>query len=215
MWVVKLGGSLASDPVLQPWLALLAELGGGRVTVVGGGGGFADEARRLQGLWQFNDLAAHNMAVLAMVQTAYQLLALQPLLQPVARLADIARTLQGGRTALWLPFELQRAWPDATTHWGYTSDSIALDLARHLNAERLVLVKSCEVDEMQDLAAMGRAGVVDSEFAARAAGAPFPINLLGKNELNGMRALLLGAGRHGGLVDAGARAGAGGQAGCA
>jgi len=205
MWVVKIGGSLTSDPLLQPWLALLAELGGGRVTVVGGGGGFADEARRLHGLWQFNELAAHNMAVLAMVQTAYQLHALQPLLQPVARLADIPRTLQGGRTALWLPFELQRPWPDATTHWGHTSDSIALDLARQLNAERLVVVKSCEVDEMQDLAALGRAGVVDSEFAGRAAGAPFPINLLGKNDLNRMRALLLGAGRHGGLADAQAR----------
>jgi aspartokinase-like uncharacterized kinase len=205
MWVVKIGGSLTSDPLLQPWLALLAEVGGGRVTVVGGGGGFADEARRLQGLWQFNDLAAHNMAVLAMVQTAYQMHALQPLLQPVARLADIARTLRGGRTALWLPFELQRPWPDATTHWGHTSDSIALDLARQLNAERLVVVKSCEVDEMQDLAALGRAGVVDSEFAGRAAGAPFPINLMGKNDLNRMRALLLGAGRHGGLADAQAR----------
>lgn len=219
MWVVKLGGSLASDPVLQPWLALLAELGGGRVTVVGGGGGFADEARRLQGLWQFNDLAAHNMAVLAMVQTAYQLHALQPLLQPVARRADIPRALQGGRAALWLPYELQRSWPDATTHWGHTSDSIALDLARQLNAERLVVVKACEVDERQDLTALGRAGVVDSEFAARAAGAPFPINLLGKNELDGMRALLLGAGRQGGLDDAVAGAGAvvfaGGQAGCA
>jgi len=205
MWVVKLGGSLGSDPALQPWLDLLAELGAGRVTVVGGGGGFADEARRLQGLWQFNDLAAHNMAVLAMVQTAYQLHALQPLLQPVARLADIPRTLQGGRTALWLPFELQRPWPDATTHWGHTSDSIALDLARQLNAERLVVVKSCEVDEKQDLAALSRAGMVDSEFAERAAGASFPINLLGKNDLKRMRTLLLGAGRRGGL--AGARSG--------
>ena len=96
MWVVKLGGSLGNDPVLPQWLAMLTQLGGGRVTVVSGGGGFADEARRLQGLWQFNDLAAHNMAVLAMVQTAYQLHAIQPLLQPVARLADIPQVLRGG-----------------------------------------------------------------------------------------------------------------------
>ena len=29
MWVVKLGGSLCSDPVLPQWLELLAQLGGG------------------------------------------------------------------------------------------------------------------------------------------------------------------------------------------
>lgn len=196
MWVVKLGGSLGNDPVLPHWLTLLTQLGGGRVTVVSGGGGFADEARRLQGLWQFSDLTAHNMAVLAMVQTAYQLHALQPLLQPVERLADVPRVLRGGQTALWLPFELHRQWPDATTHWGHTSDSIALDLARRLNAERLVVVKSCAVDLSQNLAELGRAGVVDDEFAGRSADAPFPISLLGKNDLDGMRSLLLGDGRH-------------------
>ncbi len=197
MWVVKLGGSLGSDPVLPQWLSLLAQLGGGRVAVVGGGGGFADEARRLQGLWQFNDLAAHNMAVLAMVQTAYQLHAIQPQLQPVSRLAEIPRMLQGGHTALWLPFELQRQWPDATTHWGHTADSIALDLARRLNAERLVVVKSCAIDVSHSLSQLGEAGVVDAEFASLSADAPFPISLLGKDDLDTMRALLLDDGRHG------------------
>lgn len=197
MWVVKIGGSLGTDPVLPQWLKLLTQLGGGRVAVVSGGGGFADEARRLQGLWQFNDLAAHNMAVLAMVQTAYQLHALHPQLQPVARWADIPRMLHSGHTALWLPFELQRQRPDATTHWGHTSDSIALDLARRLNAERLVLVKSCAVESSQSLAELGRAGVVDAEFAGRSADAPFPISLLGKDDLDGMRALLLDHGRYG------------------
>ena len=41
MWVVKIGGSLNNDPVLTQWLELLAQLGGGRVTLVCGGGGFA------------------------------------------------------------------------------------------------------------------------------------------------------------------------------
>ena len=69
MWVVKLGGSLNNDPLLPEWLELLAQLGGGRVTLVCGGGGFADEVRRSQDLWKFDDLAAHNMAVLAMAQS--------------------------------------------------------------------------------------------------------------------------------------------------
>lgn len=196
MWVVKIGGSLGNDPVLPQWLDVLTQLGGGRVTVVSGGGGFADEARRLQGLWQFNDLAAHNMAVLAMVQTAYQLHALHPQLQPVARQADIPRVLHAGHTALWLPFELQRVQAEPQTHWGHTSDSIALDLARRLNAERLVVVKSCELHDGDSLDALGRDGVLDTGFASLAADVSFPITLLGKNELHTLRSLLLGHSTH-------------------
>ena len=48
MWVVKIGGSLCGDPVLLQWLDLLTQLGGGRVTIVCGGGSFADEVRRVQ-----------------------------------------------------------------------------------------------------------------------------------------------------------------------
>jgi aspartokinase-like uncharacterized kinase len=66
MWVVKIGGSLGQDPLLPQWLTLLTQLGAGRVALVAGGGGFADEARRLHNLWHFGDVAAHNMAVLAM-----------------------------------------------------------------------------------------------------------------------------------------------------
>jgi 5-(aminomethyl)-3-furanmethanol phosphate kinase len=195
MWVVKLGGSLGSDPLLPDWLDLLAQLGGGRVTVVAGGGGFADEARRIQGHWQLDDLAAHNMAVLAMAQTAYQLHALNPALRLATRKADIRRVLHSCQTALWLPFELQRDTPDATTHWGHTSDSIALDLAQRLNAERLVLVKSCDIDPRLSLAELCGNGVVDRQFAELSEGVAFPISLLHKADLATMRSLLLDGGR--------------------
>jgi aspartokinase-like uncharacterized kinase len=192
MWVVKIGGSLCDDPVLPQWLELLAELGGGRVTVVCGGGSFADEVRRAQAHWQFNDLAAHNMAVLAMAQTAYQLHALNPALLLTTRKTDIRRVLHKGRTALWLPFELQRDEPDGLTHWGATSDTIALDLARKLNAERLVMIKSCVIDPQLSLAELGEAGVLDRGFAASSVGASFPIEIIHKANLARMRALLLG-----------------------
>jgi aspartokinase-like uncharacterized kinase len=192
MWIVKLGGSLCADPVLPQWLDLLAQLGGGRVTLVGGGGSFADEVRRLQSHWKFNDLAAHNMAVLAMAQTAYQLNAMNPALQLASSRSDIRRVLHKGQTALWLPFELQREQADAQTNWEVTSDSLALDLARRLNAERLVVVKSCRIEPKATLAQLSEEGVVDKRFASLAEGAAFPIEILHKDELDAMRALLFG-----------------------
>lgn len=195
MWIVKIGGSLSGDPLLPDWLELLAKLGGGRVTVVCGGGTFADEVRRVQAHWAFDDLAAHNMAVLAMAQTAYQFNALNPMLQLTTSKTDIRRVLQKGRTAMWLPFELQRDEPDANSTWDATSDSIALDLARKLNAERMVVVKSCTIDPMLSLAQLGDAGVVDRRFATLSEGTSFPIEILHKSELDRMRALLLADGR--------------------
>lgn len=193
MWVVKLGGSLAMDPALPHWLDLLAQLGGGRVTIVCGGGPLADEVRRAQSLWQFNDLAAHNMAVLAMAQFGYQLQAMKPSLHLAPRRADVASVLHKGRAAIWLPFELQRSKSDSRTNWGASADTIALDLACELNAERLVIVKSCSVDPEQSLAQLSSAGLLDAGFDGRARGVAFPIDVLDKTELQRMRSLLLGA----------------------
>ena len=196
MWIVKIGGSLNSNPLLPAWLDLLTQCGGGRVTVVCGGGGFADEVRRSQAQWQFSDLSAHNMAVLAMAQTAYLMHGLNPALQLTRSKADIRRVLHNGQTALWLPFELQRDQPDANTDWDVTSDSIALDLARRMNAERLVVVKSCEIDPNASLAQLTEAGIVDRRFASLSDDVAFPINIVHHNEIGRMRALLLGVLRY-------------------
>jgi 5-(aminomethyl)-3-furanmethanol phosphate kinase len=195
MWVVKLGGSLNTDPVLPEWLEMLAWLGGGRVIVVCGGGTFADEVRRAQAHWQVDDLPAHNMAVLAMAQTAFLAHGLNPSLRLASSQEEIRQVLHGGHAALWLPYEWVREHADAQTNWELSSDSIALDLARRLNAERLVVVKSCAIDPGASLAELGAAGVLDRRFAGDAHGAAFPIEIVHKAELARMRSLLLGDGR--------------------
>src|SRR3954449_8084993 len=137
MWIVKLGGSLAQDPRLVSWLAMLAELGGGRVTVVPGGGPFADAARASQAHWRFADLPAHNMAVLAMAQTAHLFHALEPRLALAADEEGIRRVLHAGQPALWLPTMLLRDAPDLLTNWEVTSDSLSVWLGGLVNAEDL------------------------------------------------------------------------------
>jgi 5-(aminomethyl)-3-furanmethanol phosphate kinase len=191
MWVVKIGGSLCGDPLLPAWLTLLGQLGGGRIALVCGGGTLADEVRHLQERWDTDDLSAHNMAVLTMVQNAYLLNSLNPALRLVNREADIGPTLRRGGVALWQPLELLRHQPDPATNWRHTSDSIALALARRLNAERLVLVKSCSVDAGLDVDQLVDAAVLDDGFGPLARQAGLPIDVLSRDEGEGLRELLL------------------------
>lgn len=169
-WVFKLGGSLNTHPRLRRWLALAAHEGAGRVVVVPGGGAFADEARRLQAHWRFDDLAAHNLAVLAMVQSGLMLCALEPALQR-ADDEDAAReALRAGRSAVWLPFDLLRDTPDELTSWEVTSDSLALRLAGRLGAAALAVVKSAPVPAQAAWADLQSTGLLDARFAAWAGG---------------------------------------------
>ena len=192
MWIVKLGGSLSRDARLPRWLKMLAELGGGRVVVVPGGAAFADAVRDAQGHWGFDDLTAHNMAVLAMAQTAHLLHALEPRLALAADEDAIRRAQHAGQAVLWMPLTLLRDAPDIITSWEVTSDSLALWLARRLNAERLVVVKACEVRRPHTLKELAELGLVDRRFDQWADGAPFPIEVVECDDLERVRDALLG-----------------------
>jgi len=192
MWIVKLGGSLTHDPRVALWLAMLAELGGGRVTVVPGGGVFAEAVRASQRHWHFADLPAHNMAVLAMAQTAHLFHALEPRLTLASDEAGIRRALHAGQPALWLPFGVLRDAPDLLTTWDVTSDSLALWLARVLNAERLVLVKACKVPAGCTFGELSALGMLDARFEDWSRDAPFPIEVVECDALEHVRDALLG-----------------------
>lgn len=177
---------------LPRWLELIARLGGGRVAIVPGGGSFADAVRRAQQLWQVDDLAAHNMAVLAMAQTACLFRALCPALCPAHSDAEIRNVLHRGQVAVWVPMQALREQRDATTNWDTTSDSLALALARRLNAERLVLVKSRDAALDTGPDDWAASGLVDARFPTLAREASFPIDLVDRESTHQLRALLLG-----------------------
>ena len=94
MWVVKIGGSLSHDPSLRLWLTELREVGGGRVVIVPGGGDFADRVRQYQSEWQFDDLAAHNMCLLAMTQYGLMMQGVLPDLVIASSEAKVRRALR-------------------------------------------------------------------------------------------------------------------------
>ena len=196
MWIVKLGGSLSRDARLPRWLQMLAELGRGRVVVVPGGAAFADAVRAAQRHWGFDDLTAHNMAVLAMAQTAHMLHAIEPRLVLAADEQAIRSAQHAGQAVLWMPLSLLRDAPDIITSWEVTSDSLALWLARRLNAERLVVVKACEVKRPHTLQELSAMGLVDRRFDQWAREAAFPIEVVECDDLDRVRDTLIGGTAH-------------------
>ncbi|MGH8778010.1 aspartate kinase [Paraburkholderia sp.] len=191
MWVVKIGGSLSHEPMLRRWLTELCELGGGRVVIVPGGGDFADKVRQYQSEWCFDDLAAHNMCLLAMTQYAILMQGVLPELVLASSEAKIRRALRDGHVAVWMPTALMRDTPDAMSNWDTTSDSLAAWLSTMLNAERLIVVKSCPIGADDGLDTLAAAGVVDRRFADYVNDANYVVELFNKDNVELMRDRLL------------------------
>lgn len=191
IWVVKLGGSLLRDERLRAWLDLLAEHGAGRVVIVPGGGPFADAARAMQAQWALDDVHGHNMAVLGMAQTAQVIHGLCPVVQMADDAAALRGILQHAGIALWQPLDLLRDRADALTSWEVTSDSLAVWLARRIDAARVVLVKSCAIPDHGDLEALAEMGIVDRQFPQSAVNFPGTITLLACDRLQTLRRALL------------------------
>lgn len=171
--VVKLGGSLVSDPRLPTLLAALARAGAPRV-LVAGGGPLADGVRHLQPRLRLSDAACHRMAILAMEQTAIAFADMAPGLVLADSAASIAQAHAQGRAALWLPAGMALAAPDLPESWDLTSDSLAAWLASEIGATRLVLVKSAPTAARTTPADWAACDLVDPLFptyAARLAGA--------------------------------------------
>ena len=191
MWVVKIGGSLSHEPMLRQWLTELCEVGGGRIVIVPGGGDFADKVRQYQSEWRFDDLAAHNMCLLAMTQYAILMQGISPELVLASSEAKIRRALRDGHVAVWVPTALMRDTPDAMSNWDTTSDSLAAWLSTMLNAERLIVVKSCPISENDRLDTLAAAGVVDRRFVDYVNEANYVVEMFNRDNVALMRDRLL------------------------
>jgi aspartokinase-like uncharacterized kinase len=158
VWVVKLGGSLARTETLRGWLAALARAGRGRAVVVPGGGPYADAVRAEQQRWGFDDGTAHSMALLAMDQYGYQLVAIGNEVAPQTFEAactntEIRSVLGRGAVAVWICSRMTESDTTLPRDWGLTSDSLAAWLAARIDASGLALVKSVRVEDSETTAA--------------------------------------------------------------
>lgn len=163
--VAKLGGSLHASPLRGAWIDALSRYPG-KVTLVCGGGPFADAVRATQPAMRYSDETAHAMAVLAMEQYALALASLHGGLALAATPREIAKAHAGRRVALWRPATMVGAAHDVHPAWDVTSDSLAAWLAKKLGAKALLMIKSVDIGADLDLTDIVTAGIVDPAFPA-------------------------------------------------
>ena len=180
MRVIKLGGSLLQTRQLLACLQRIEQSYLTDTVIVTGGGAFADQVRLAQQHWQFNDNAAHQMAVLAMQQTALLVHALKPDFARATAVSHIKALLteQANRPVIWSPAieALNQAGIEAS--WDITSDSLAAWLAGQLTANECLLIKSAQWASPANFAQLSKLGIVDAAFEQFVSAGSFEVSVI-------------------------------------
>lgn len=171
--VAKIGGSLHDSPNLARWIEALRRWPH-RLTLVAGGGPFADAVRAAQPKLGYDDETAHAMAVLAMEQYALALARLHDL-DLAATPDEMGEAHDRGRVALWRPSLMVATARDIAPGWDVTSDSLAAWLARQCGASALLMIKSVDIGADSALQDLVSAGVVDPAFPDYVDGTPVTV----------------------------------------
>jgi aspartokinase-like uncharacterized kinase len=179
--VVKLGGSLAFSDALRPWLDALAECAG-HVVVVPGGGPFADAVRGAQPKMEFDDRAAHHMALLAIEQYGRVLVGRGKGLILAGSIAAIRRAVSNGQVPVWAPTRMALCAKDVPSTWDMTSDSLAAWLAGKIGAARVLLVKQADLPAPLHLEDLVARGIVDPLFPRFVAAARAEASVAGPHD---------------------------------
>ena len=139
---LKIGGSLAEEPAkLRALCRELSEMAKThRITVVPGGGRFADVVRELDERFHLQDTVAHNMAILAMDQYGMFLASITPGSRATRTLDGARQHSEAGLVSILLPSRLMSRADPLPHSWEVTSDSITAYIAGELRSEKLVLV---------------------------------------------------------------------------
>lgn len=173
--VIKLGGSLYHNPPLADCLRNIINFAENYpVVLVAGGGPFANSVRQAQQTHGFSDKTAHQMAINAMRQFALLLLDLLPDAQI---LGPLNQSLAASGLSVWLPNDNEMMAADLPQNWQVTADSLSLWLAQQLNADELILIKSCALDTLK-INALVDHGVVDAHFAKQYQQQPLPCSIV-------------------------------------
>jgi 5-(aminomethyl)-3-furanmethanol phosphate kinase len=169
--VIKVGGSLFDWPELPGRLTDLIDARQAadreeRLVLIAGGGLAADMVRALDRVHGLGNRSAHRLGLHAMDLTAILLTELLPGTIPVQCLDTLPAVWSAGSIPVLAPRlildEFERSGRDCPpASWDVTSDTIAAWMALHLDADRLILLKSAPLPLGATRLEAARLGLVD------------------------------------------------------
>jgi aspartokinase-like uncharacterized kinase len=172
--VIKVGGSLLVSPNLPCSLSgWLANQDAAENLVLVGGGELVDAIRKLDRIRPGDPVDTHWLCV-ELMETTRRLFADWFNWRSLTSREELLKQMKAGFPSDHPTIVAVRAFYDRDTeiqvplNWQTTSDTIAAMLAVTVNAEELVLLKSCEIDRSRDLSALCEAGIIDSGMSTLA-----------------------------------------------
>ncbi len=148
--VIKVGGSLSENPaILKALCAKLCEIAQTyQITVVPGGGKFADLIRELDDKFNLLPVFSHRMAILAMDQYGLFLSQIIPQACLCDSIEEAEQISKNKKVAIFLPSKLLFESDPFEPSWAITSDSISAYIAIKLDAKKVIF--ATDVDGIYD-----------------------------------------------------------------
>jgi aspartokinase-like uncharacterized kinase len=171
--VVKVGGSLFDFegfiPALRDWLDSQSPA---IHVLVAGGGKFSDAVRELDERFGIGLINSHWMCVRLLDCTARLMVLLLPEAELVTRFEELKKHCTHGREHLLAysceqflqhhePYFDEERLPQ---DWSVTTDSIAARLSAAIDADELILLKSCDPPPDADARQLAEQGYTDEHF---------------------------------------------------
>jgi aspartokinase-like uncharacterized kinase len=166
---------------LNNCLDTIAQHHNDKIVIVPGGGVFADQVRMVQQQWGFNDQIAHEMAILAMQQMALIFKSINDSFQIVETISQVQQTWHKHVVVICTPNIKQLNDAAIKASWDVSSDSLAAWVARQLNAQQLILVKSVDIPLLADVKTLQAQNILDPAFSDFVKDASYKITVINKH----------------------------------
>jgi aspartokinase-like uncharacterized kinase len=168
--VIKVGGSLLTRPDLQPALGgWMEQQSVAENLVIVGGGELIDEVRRSDQI-RPGDPAEVHWRCIDLLETTRNTVASQMDWNSVLTTDELSVRIEQGFSNDQPTLVAVKSFFDRDSQinvpldWRTTSDTIAAILAIKVEAEELVLLKSCALDPSNDILSLAKRGIVDEAF---------------------------------------------------
>ena len=160
MWNIKLGGSWLTNPNLKALLIAIKKFKKVPITLVVGGGMFADSIRNAQKHVNFDDKFANSLALKSTEQYASIINKIAPYIYLTSKLS-LLRSEKNIK--IWLPSKYLSKEKKCKKKWESTSDSIACWLCSKIKSDGVIFIKSLSFENKKSLKLIDlqKKGIID------------------------------------------------------